>query len=58
MGRFFKSFPGDFYGKRCVSGERSGDVFNDYLDKLHGVTSVASKVTWRLTHVATAQEYE
>jgi hypothetical protein len=31
------SFEGDYYRKRCISGKRSGDVFNDFLDILDGV---------------------
>ena len=58
MFAYMESFPGDYYGKKCQSGKKSGDVFNDYLDTLRGVTLVASTVTWKLTHIATAQEYE
>ena len=46
MGRFFKSFPGDFHGKRCLSGEKSSDVFNDYLDILNGVACDDSSINW------------
>ena len=47
----------DYYGKRCVSGERSGDVFNDYLDILNGVTFADSSIKWRLNNLATFVEY-
>ena len=53
-----ETFQSDCAGKRCTSGERSGDVFNDYLDKLNGVISDDSMVTWKLDHVATLTDYE
>jgi hypothetical protein len=52
------SFEGDFYGKRCVSGARSGDVFNDYLDILNGVAFAETTVKWRLHNFASVSEYE
>ena len=51
-------FYGDYYGTRCLSGKRSGDVFNDYLDILHGVACDASTLKWRLSYLATFAEYE
>ena len=51
-------FPGDYYGKRCQSGKKSGDVFNDYLDILNGVASDESEIKWRLPYFATAEDYE
>ena len=58
MARFFKSFPGDFYGKRCLSGEKSSDVFNDYLDILHGRACDDSKLTWTLKYSSTYAEFQ
>src|SRR3954466_3177533 len=52
------SFSGDFFGKRCVSGKRSGDVYNDYLDILDGVVCDDSQIRWKLVHKATYDEYE
>jgi hypothetical protein len=31
------SFLGDYYGYKCHSGKKLGDIFNDYLDLLDGV---------------------
>ena len=50
-------FPGDYYGKRCQSGKKSGDIFNDYLDLTKGV-AYATKITWRLSNFATSEEYQ
>ena len=58
MGRFFETFPGDFHGRRCSSGKKSGDVFNDYLDVLDGVACDDSKLHWRLNYLSTYAEYE
>ena len=58
MDRFFKKFPGDFYGKRCLSGEKSGDVFNDYLNILDGVACDDSKLTWPLNYFSTHAEFQ
>jgi hypothetical protein len=33
MSTFMPSFEGDFFGKRCVSGARSGDVFNVHIEQ-------------------------
>ena len=52
------SFSGDYYGKRCQSGKKSGDVFNDYLDILNGVACDDSSIKWRLDNLATYAEYE
>ncbi|KAK1697899.1 hypothetical protein QYE76_014596 [Lolium multiflorum] len=52
------SFPGDFHGKRCVSGKRSGDVFNDYIDILDGVSFAETRVKWKLHHDASVSDYE
>jgi hypothetical protein len=52
MSTLLPSFQGEFYGKRCVSGARSGDVFNDYLDMLDGVALDESMVKWRLHNFA------
>ena len=51
-------FYGDYYGTRCNSGKRSGDVFNDYIDILHGVACDESSIKWRLSYLATFAEYE
>ena len=58
MARFFKTFPGDYYGKRCFSGEKSSDVFNDYLDILHGVACDESTLTWSLNYLSTDVEFQ
>jgi hypothetical protein len=50
------SFLGDYYGHRCSSGRKSGDVFNDYLDIKKGV--LLSKPSWRLHKLATIAEYQ
>ena len=52
------SFAGDYYGKRCKSGTRSGDVFNDYLDFLNGVAWDDSSIKWRLDYLAPYTDYE
>jgi len=52
------SCQGDFFGKRCTSGKRSGDVYNDYLDILNGVVCDDSQIRWRLVHMVTYDEYE
>ena len=51
-----KSFPGDVYGKRCLTGEKSGDVFNDFCDILHG-RPCDSNITWRLDYYSSGAEY-
>ena len=51
-----QSFPGDYYGKRCLSGDKSGDVFNDYRDILQG-RPCDSKITWRLNYFSSDVEY-
>ena len=43
---------------RCNSGKRSGDVFNDYLDLLHGVACDESSIQWTLSYLVTFIEYE
>ena len=50
-----QSFSGDYYGKRCLSGEQSGDIFNDYLDILYGVA--CHEIKWRLHYFSTDAEY-
>jgi hypothetical protein len=50
------SFSGDYYGHRCSSGRKSGDVFNDYLDIKKGVQ--LSKPSWRLHKLAIIEEYQ
>jgi hypothetical protein len=52
------SFPGDFHGKQCVSGKRSRDVFNDFLDILADVSFIEDKVKWKLHHYASVSDYE
>jgi hypothetical protein len=52
------SFEGDYYGKRCVSGKRSGDVFNDFLDILDGVSFAETTVKWKLHNYASVSDYE
>jgi hypothetical protein len=51
-------FPGDYYGERCRSGKKSGDIFNDYLDLLDGVACAEDDLNWQLNHNATAAEFE
>lgn len=58
MNRYFHTFLGDFHGKRCMSVEKSGDIFNDYVDILHGVACDVSKRTWKLNNSATVADYE
>jgi hypothetical protein len=53
-----ESFPGDYYGERCRSGKKSGDIFNDYLDLLDGVACTEDDLNWQLHHNATAAEFE
>jgi hypothetical protein len=48
------SFPRDYYDKRCRSGKKSGDIFNDYLDLLDGVACAEDDLNWQLNHNATA----
>ena len=48
----------DYYGKKCQSGKRSGDVFNDYLDFLNGVAWDDSSIKWRLDYLAPYTDYE
>ena len=48
---------GDYYGERCRTGRKSGDIFNDYLDTTKGMVYDASKLTWRLDSCATSEEY-
>ena len=52
------SFQGDFYGKRCVSGERSGDVYHDYTGIIVGFAFDPTKIKWRLDSSATPAEYQ
>ena len=49
---------GDYYGERCRTGRKSGDIFNDYLDITKGMAYDASKFTWRLNSCATFEEYQ
>ena len=34
MSKSLRTFAGDYYGTRCVTGEKSGDIYNDFLDSL------------------------
>jgi hypothetical protein len=52
------SFSGDYYGHRCSSGRKLGDIFNDYLDLLDGVACAEDELNWQLNHNATAAEFE
>jgi hypothetical protein len=52
------SFLGDYYGERCHSGKKSGDIFYDYLDLLNGVACAEDELNWQLNHNATAAEFE
>jgi hypothetical protein len=53
------SFPSDYYGYRCHSCKKSGDIFNDYLDLLDGVLTYDEyEINWQLTYDATAEEFE
>jgi hypothetical protein len=45
----------DYYGHRCSSGRKSGDVFNDYLDVKKVVQ--LSKPSWHLHKLVTIAEY-
>ena len=58
MDRFFKTFLGDYYGTRCVTGEKSGDIYNDFLDSLDHLDIDVSPPTWRLNNSATVSAYE
>jgi hypothetical protein len=54
-----ESFPGDYYGYRCHSGKKLGDIFNDYLDLLDGVLAYDEfEINWQLTNDATTEEFE
>jgi hypothetical protein len=53
------SFPGDYYGYKCHSGQKSSDIFNDYLDLLDGVLTYDEyEINWQLTYDAIAEEFE
>jgi hypothetical protein len=53
------SIPGDYYGQWCRSGKKSGDIFNDYIDLLHGVLAYDdSEINWQLNNDATAKEFQ
>jgi hypothetical protein len=53
------SFLGDYYGQRCRSGKKSGDIFNDYIYLLDGVLAYdESEINWQLTNDATTEEFE
>jgi hypothetical protein len=53
------SFLADYHGKRCGSGTKSCDIFNDYNDLLDGVSECDDpKINWQLNNDATAEEFE
>jgi hypothetical protein len=53
------SFPGDYYGYKCRCGQKSSNIFNDYLDMLDGVLAYDEyEINWHLTNDATAEEFE
>jgi hypothetical protein len=53
------SFPGDYYGYRCHSGKKSGDIFNDYLHLLDSVLVYDEyEINWQLTNDAIDEEFE
>jgi hypothetical protein len=50
------SFQRDYYGYRCHSGKKSGDIFNDYLDSVLAYDK--HEINWQLTNDATGKEFE